>query len=558
MDARVNSRRALGYVRQSSDKQDRNLSLGAQKRSEQEYCNGKELHLLDIYEDVGTALDTKDRPEFLRMINRALDPSNNIGHLVFYDLSRYSRDKAEFYQYQNLLADNGITIHSTIEGDNSDENTELLFDMKNIFNNLYSKTVSKLTIRGQEEAVRNGYNIIRVVAVGYEKYYITDSYGKVHAKIRPNPKTAPYILKAFEMRAEGHRAGRIQKYLNDEVGLPSPKGGLWSQTTINSILRNRVYDGVVVYRNTPSSKFALTRRNTTPLVVENAHEAIVPHELFVRVQKLMDQDAKPRTGSPRSVGSPNILSERIKCGKCRDNGYDSNMIISTPKKGHHTVHLSCARKKNAGIKHCSKADVPMDLLLNIIIANMIENILTEETISDQISRIEKSSHEFVSNEKSRQASIRMQIRKIDSGKSNLMDTLKQWGNQFPESASEIMEEINNLSIKRQELEAEEHQLDEETAEYVAFITDPQGVIKAARNVRTYLDSEQRPTAREFLRELIQAVYVYDDDDHGQSHGLIEYSLPLPGTGPGERTSNNRQIRIGNEPVLMEQYSPLCF
>ena len=386
---------------------------------------------------------------------------------------------------------------------------------------------------------------------------MTDSYGKTHAKLRPNPKTTPYILKMFEMRAEGHRPGRIQKYLNDEVGLPSPTGVLWSETTIISILRSRVYDGVAIHRKTPSSKFALTRRNTIPLVVENAHEAIVPHKLFVRVQQLMDQDARPRTGSPRSVSSPNILSERIKCGKCWDNGYDSNMIISTPKKSHQTVHLSCARKKNAGVKHCSKDDVPMDLLLNIIIATMIEDILTEETILDQISRIKKSSHEFVSNEKSRQASIKMQIRKIDSGKSNLMDALKQWGNQFPESTSEIMEEINNLSIKRQELEAEDHQLDEETAEYIAFITDPQGIVKAARNVRTYLDSEQRPTAREFLRALIQAVYVYDDD-RGQSHGLIEYSLPLPGTGPDERTSNNRQIRIGNEPVLLEQYRPLCF
>jgi DNA invertase Pin-like site-specific DNA recombinase len=84
----------------------------------------------------------------------------------------------------------------------------------------------------------------------------------------PHPEHAVVVRRIFQLRAEGQRVAAIVRVLND-AGVPSPKGRQWSRSTIENIIRNEVYTGVVKLGK---------RRN------EQAHEALVSRADWKRAQ----------------------------------------------------------------------------------------------------------------------------------------------------------------------------------------------------------------------------------------------------------------------------------
>jgi hypothetical protein len=84
----------------------------------------------------------------------------------------------------------------------------------------------------------------------------------------PDPDHAPVIRRIFQLRLEGRRVAEIIRILND-AGIPSPKGRRWSRSTVETILRNEAYTGVVILGE---------RRN------ENAQEPLVSKADWRRAQ----------------------------------------------------------------------------------------------------------------------------------------------------------------------------------------------------------------------------------------------------------------------------------
>ena len=189
------SNRAVTYARTSGRTQDEKLSHGGQDTIMVPYCKEKGLHIVRSFYEVASALDTINRPEFLDMMRFVLDPANNISHVVFHDLSRFSRSKADPQTYLNLLDEHDIIIHSAQDKTNSDDDNELLWDILFIFNNQFSKTISQLTIRGQSESVMMGNDISPVVTYGFEKYYVKEDVkedGKKTVGCAPGGGPTPY------------------------------------------------------------------------------------------------------------------------------------------------------------------------------------------------------------------------------------------------------------------------------------------------------------------------------------------------------------------------------
>ena len=209
--------RAVTYARTSGRSQDEKLSHAGQDTLMGQYCNGKGLHVIRPFYDVGSGLDTDGRPGFLEMIMFAMDPENDIGHVVIPDLSRFSRGKADPYTYLQMLDGRDIIIHSAHDSTNSDDDNDLFWDVTFIFNNRYSKEISRLTIRGQTESVKMGNDICPVVAYGFEKYYVEDG-GRQRPRWRPHPVHAGHIRTMFEMRAANHLPMMICNHFNEMKG----------------------------------------------------------------------------------------------------------------------------------------------------------------------------------------------------------------------------------------------------------------------------------------------------------------------------------------------------
>ena len=499
------------------------------------------------FEDVGTGLNTDHRRGFLRMIDSALDPDNDIGHIVFADLSRYSRSKVDPHIYLAILDEADITVHSVRDGKRSD-NDDISWDIQFSLNHKQSRDISFLSLRGQRDAIAAGYACSSKIPYGYKRGWVVGSKGQQHPIYVPHEVHAEHVRMMYRMRDEGRRTGEICEHLMRQE-IPSPTGlKRWPKGTVLNILKNRANIGELHYFKTSRSKFPRNRRLHEPMVFVGAHEPLVDEDLFNRVQQSIADSTRPRTASPRSKVSPNPLSELVKCAHCSAGSDDPapNMIVMSGRNG---KELICSAKKNTGVAYCQSKNVPLEPFLNIIVSALLERALTKDVLEEQIQYINENSSQLVAEERQRQAAIKKRIREIDRETGNLTKKITTYEDSHPLAVRNLMDDLEKLGKEKQGLESQSSALDDDVAETMTFATEPEAIIAAAMDLRTYLEADDTSTARTLLRGFIKRV----DVAHGDA--TIHYGLPLPNTQE-TKSGYSTTVSLDDEKILLELRSPL--
>ena len=537
MAKKKENNRCYLYRRTSSTKQDPYLSPERQSWLEESYIRREGLEVVEVFTDIGSGLDTESRLNFLRMIEKAMDPSNDVAHIVVSDLSRFTREKTPQVWIDALL-DEGLVIHSTEEGKSTDDYTEDYWDTQFLSNNRFSRRVSKDTIEGQNSSVRMGNFVSSVVPYGYKKYKRTIK-GRKRPKLKRDPKTAHIVVMIFEMRADGTRTMVIVKHLND-MGIPGPRGGLWTANTVRAILKSKVYLGYSIIGKTSRSKFPRHRRAREYIEIPNAHKPLVSEELFRKANEQIEDSTRSGSYSPRSEVSPNLLSPRIKCGLCTA----TMQVINRGK----TKGLICATKKGSGSSQCNKKDVPLSNIMDQLTIELSLRILTEDSVNEQIQRVQQEFGDELSIEKKRQAKITTRISKIEEERGRLTKAIAKFDEEYPGAVADLMKEISDLRREKEDLEKEKIEIQEETKERMVFLTDPDNILQTALDLQTYLSTDDEDAKRQLLRYFIKQVDLHDE------YGTIHYNLPVPGADPtdGQYTS---KIALKNAFVLSEHSKP---
>ena len=528
---------AVTYARTSGRSQDERLSHAGQDAVMFAYCKKIGLNIIQSFYEVGSGLDSENRPTFLGKIEFILNPENKISHVVCHDLSRLSRSKDDPHTYLKLLDDHDIIIHSAADETNSDDDNDLLWDVSFIFNHQYSKTISQLTIRGQSESVKMGNDISTLVTYGYEKYYVTDD-GKVQDEDdkaqdkddkksrsrktrRPrwklHPEHSKHVLLIYTMRDQGYLPMGICNHLN-ALGIPAPRGGLWTTSTIRKILRNLAYRGYSQVGKTSKSAFPRHRRKRELVQNPNAHPAIIPEDLWNRVQARMIKKPIAERQPPRSPGSPNPLSDRTKCVK---RGHNANMVVANSTDG--GKKLKCAVKKNSGVGYCDSEDIELEVFLKAVGTALKERLSTPSIIQEQLDAMIKNSGELVEVEKEKQAARTKRSKEIDQEKANLMAALSAAKKDFPENVLDFNKALSALNKEKEQLEQQQTEKDEDTSELMAFLADPEGPMDALMELGERIDLEDREVTSRFLRSFINRVDICGDE------ATIYYAMPLSNT-----------------------------
>jgi hypothetical protein len=396
-----------------------------------------------------------------------------------------------------------------------------------------------------------GNDISPVVTYGFEKYYVKEDVkedgkkdGRLRPRWRPHPVHAEHVKLIFQMRDEKHLPMAICNHLNG-LKIPAPRGGLWTTGTIINMLRNFAYIGYSQVGKRSSSKFPRHRRKRELVQNPKAHPALVEEDLFYRVQTLMPKKPRAERPAPISHTSPNPLSYRVKCG---NPGHDANMVVANSTSGGKKV--MCSVKKNSGIQYCSTPDVELDDLLKTVGKSLKERLSNPEILQEQLEVLIRNSGDYAAQEKKRQAAIAKRLREITQEKDNLMKALGKAEQDYPENVSDFNNALSALNKEKEQLERQKNDVDEETAELMAFLADPEGLKEAIAEIGMAIDPEDLDLTKRFLQTFINRVDVFDQE------ATMYYSLPLPNTVPteeGYRASG--PIERGGSEILLEQSAP---
>ena len=551
---RERTKRAVSYFRTSSKSQDEENSQDRQQYHTRLKAEQLGLQIVREFSDVGSGLDSEALPGFMAMREFVKDPQNRISNLIIDDLSRLTRDSVLPLQLLQELRIEGVAVYSYEEGLVNSRQMEMLVRVKSWQNNELSRSTSVLTKGGLRAAVRRNLNPASTAAFGYEREAV--KYGKeVHYKWVPAEGAAQIVKRIFDSYDQGFRIMEIVEELNREK-VPAPRVALWQTSTVRRILKNKAYAGYIIIGKNPSTRFDdgddylenEDREDDTYIESPNGHEPLVTEELYDRVQRRMaannrtgpDEATEPGLSSPRSTASPNPLSERLKCGLC-----GSNMVVANQSTG---KKLMCSRKKNSGVAQCNKRDVPLFQTLELITGELCQQVITEEAIAEQIEILRGMAPDVLRQEEKRRKDINVRLSKVQGEKKNLMDLARQYGTQDLTLSDTLMTELRDLLGEEERLNSESFDISEETKEQEAFLTNPQEVARIARELGTYLYSEDQAATREFLRLFIRRVDLFE------GHGNIEYSLPLPDTCSKQGKHESHMGPLDHK-VLLQHASP---
>ena len=350
----------------------------------------KEYKLADYYIDDGYSGTNFDRPEFQRMLEDI--KNKKIDVIIIKDLSRLGRNYIETGNFVEVVFPTmGVTVISVDEDyeiDSSDYYGSDYLPLKNLFNDMYAKDISKKVRSALIVKKHNGEFVGKLAPYGY----IKDPKDKYKFLIDKN--VSHIIKKIFDMILDGKSRREVADFLNqNDILTPSEYLNIktnkdvtvmkkWNSEMVNSILRNENYTGTLFQGKKRKLNYRVNKKINIDkdnwIVTKNHHEAIISKEKFDKVQDILNNYAT-RTNR---TGNFEILSGFIRCNDCKE-----QMIL---KSGKNKKYYYCT---NYFKKKCTSHSIEKTKL---------EEMILEELKIDEITRnylYEKVNAIYINNDK---------------------------------------------------------------------------------------------------------------------------------------------------------------
>lgn len=401
---------AAQYIRMSSSKQE--ASPEQQREALAVLARQHNCSIEHEYLDSGiSGIETTKRPDFLRMIEDA--ESGKFKFILLWDQDRLSRldslDNAEFVNRIRKAGVSLITVGQGLVNLNTFEG-RVAYGVQQELKNQYLDGLARNSLRGKIAAARDGrlcftenYGLVRVIidAEGNERQRV--AFGERFSKPRDwrarkdvaDDESAELVRWMFKRLDETDCSVSSLCQTLNERGIEAPRGGEWYPVSLFRILENPVYAGDFVFGRRCKGKFHRTCNGTEehqtagtfedePIVLRDAHPALIDRDLFDRVQAKLE-NRKKKNRRPRN--SPFVLSGIVLCGHCGGPMYGWELKQSDAQ-GKRYRYYRCRGKRNTCRNYVIRADALENYIAAVLttIARQLVDRGLAEAIAEEAKR----------------------------------------------------------------------------------------------------------------------------------------------------------------------------
>ena len=425
--------KAAAYMRisrEDDNKFEESYSIINQRNIIKEYVNSQDdISIFDYYIDDGKTGTNFDRPGFQKMLEDI--KNKKIDTIIVKDLSRFGRNYIEVGRYIDYIFPNmGIRFISINDNIDSVKNPEslnnIIVPFKNIINDAYSRDISKKVRKVQEIKRLNGEITNGIAPYGYlikEKKYIIDLEVK------------DIITMIFDMCLAGLSTIQIAFKLN-EANIDSPKVYFakknhkvlnkkyyWNSASVNSILINELYCGVLLQGKTVTLNNKVRTSISVPkenwIRTENHHEAIIDRETFDKVQQCLSSRNRNKNGTKNVYNT--IFKGYLKCYDCK-----KSMIKASCNRTKNKINLvyDCYTYMRVSKKICKSKKIKYDELINKVLEKI--NNDAKFLIDFELNKLDKiKSNDELNKIRDDISKINNEIKKIEKLKREILYDLKK-------------------------------------------------------------------------------------------------------------------------------------
>ena len=331
-----NSKVAI-YIRLSKEDQKSEYVYESESISNQrsfllKYLKENNYYDIEEYVDDGYSGTTFNRPAFKRLL---LDIENGkINMVVTKDLSRLGRDyiKSGYYLEEYFPLHN-VRYISLLDGIDTYLNvtSNELAPFKALFNDMVSKDTSKKIKAILQNKKEQGLFLGGKAPYGYKK----DPSDKHH--LIKDPNTSKNVEFIYKCALKNKSLSSIANILNN-MNILSSKGKKWTISSVNNILKNIEYTGSLLSSVWTTVSYKNRKRiKKSPddwIYIKNTHEAIIPLNIYQKVQKKLKKKRKIPKKRERL-----LLEGTIYCEECK------NLLKVLFRNGKYILKCNTCNKK---------------------------------------------------------------------------------------------------------------------------------------------------------------------------------------------------------------------
>ena len=503
------------YIRLSREDGDREESdsITSQRELLTEFAAAQsDLGAPVLYVDDGYSGTDFDRPDFRRML--ADLRAGKADCVIVKDLSRLGRNYVGVGEYLEktfpLLGVRFISVSDQVDSFADPRSMDnLVVPFKNIINDEYCRDISNKVRASLDLKRRQGKFIGSFASYGYRKD--PDD----HSRLLIDEEAAAVVRDIFDWFVGGTSVLGIAKRLN-AAGIPNPSAykrqqgmnyrhpasgkldGLWPDSSVRRILKNRLYTGTMVQGKNRIKSYKLHVSEAVPeadwITVEQTHEAITSPELFERAQALFTRDTRTAPKQDKVY----LFSGYLRCADC---GKAMNRKqISQPYKDYYYYICSTFKKQHSGV--CTKHTIRSDKLEQAVLETLRHQISLAVEMDEVIAALNQNGARKQSAKRllDEQTRLTQEHERVEQMKLALYPDWKagdisreeyhQLKNQFEERQQQL---VTRLAALQKQIKDAENGVDESNSFIAQF--------RKYRNLQSL--------TREVVVELIEMIYVHE-------------------------------------------------
>ncbi len=341
----ADGKRAIVYLRVSTEEQVDNFSLGTQEKICRQEAEKRGYEVVEVFREEGrSAKNILGRPVLIELIEYCRKNKKKVQALFVYRIDRISRVTGDYLAIRKKLTENGVSVISATEPTGDGPTEKLVETILAGFAQLDNDIKSERARNGLRARYLSGLIVSGYAPLGYRKeagYAVKD------------PETWDNVKRAWDLMATGSKSLAEMAKIMNEWGLKWKRGDSREfetrPQTANNIFRNKFYTGVM------SSK-------TYKEEVRGQHVPMISEQQFYKVQAILDgRNVNQVALAKRNHSRMDLPLRRIvRCDKC-GMGLTGGWSQGKYKK---YAYYHCSNKK------CVKTSVPIDNVENAVIEKL--------------------------------------------------------------------------------------------------------------------------------------------------------------------------------------------
>lgn len=365
------------YLRLSRDdnQEGESYSIGNQRTLLTKVAKEKGYTNLLIYIDDGISGVTMNRPDYIRMIE---DFENNKSSALFVkDLSRIGRNYIEVGKLtEEFLPEYDIRLVAVSDGIDTFEGESEFAPIKNVFNEWYSRDISKKR-RVSNKIKGNSGEPLSSPPYGYVKNPDDVTRWVI------DEEAATVVRRIFSMTMQDFGTDQIAVALEQDriftpvhywaskgIRKPHKKGSEnpygWSSTTIIKILTTQEYCGDIINFKTYSKSYKNKKRYANDpeniVTFQDVNSAIIERAVFEKIQEKRGKTRKRK----KMDGEKNMFSGLLVCPDC-----GSNLNFHFNQGNHEITYFNCTGYNRAKRKICNSSHyIRTDFLEKVVLGEI--------------------------------------------------------------------------------------------------------------------------------------------------------------------------------------------